>query len=249
MRIPHLSSKQFSPHLHLQFICKLIFPNRVYPGNSKVTKIKWNGKSIATKKTAYGSLIGSASGAEDAKVSLPPLKSWRSQDTLPEIQPNYDDSRWVICNKSTTVNSVAPLTLPVLYSGDYGYHAGTKIYRGRFNGRNATGANITVQNGVAAGWAAWLNGAYVGGALGDPGLAATSAELEFNSSSLIDEDNVLTVVLDYTGHDEANVKPAGTQNPRGILGAQLLGGNFTSWRIQGNAGGEDNIDPVRGPHE
>lgn len=207
----------------------------------------WNGKMIATKKTAYGSLIGSAPGAEGAKLNLPTLNSWRSQDTLPEIQADYDDSRWTICNKTTTVNPIAPLTLPVLYSGDYGYNAGTKLYRGRFDGKNATGANITVQNGVAAGWAAWLNGAYVGGALGDPDLASTSAELTFNSSSLRDSDNVLTVVMDYTGHDEANVSPAGPQNPRGILGATLFGANFTSWRIQGNAGGEANIDPVRGP--
>lgn len=122
-----------------------------------------------------------------------------------------------------------------------------KIYRGRFDGRNATSANVTVQNGAAAGWAAWLNGVYVGGTLGDPSLAATSAELRFNSSILRDSENVLTIVMDYTGHDEANVSPAGAQNPRGILGATLTGGNFTSWRIQGNAGGEANIDPVRGP--
>ena len=212
-----------------------------------MTKIKWNGKEIPTKKTAYGSLIGSAPGAEHAKVSLPTLKSWKAQDTLPEIKPDYDDSRWTVCNKTTSVNSVDPLTLPVLYSGDYGYHAGTKIYRGRFDGVTATGANITVQNGVAAGWAAWLNGVYVGGAIGDPDLAATSAELDFTSSTLRKKDNVLTVVMDYTGHDQASVKPNGPQNPRGILGATLLGGDFTSWRIQGNAGGEANIDPVRGP--
>ena len=220
---------------------------RVYPGSRKVRKIKWNGKAIATKQTEYGSSIGSVPGAEHAQISLPSLQSWKSQDTLPEIQPEYDDSRWVVCNKTATVNSIAPLTLPVLYSGEYGYHSGTKIYRGRFDGRNATSANITVQNGAAAGWAAWLNGAYVGGTLGDPNLASTSAILAFNRSSLKTRDNVLTVVTDYTGHDQANVSPAGTQNPRGILGATLVGANFTSWRIQGNAGGEANIDPVRGP--
>lgn len=220
---------------------------RVYTGNSKVTKIKWNGKSISTTKTKYGSLIGSASGAENAKISLPTLKSWKAQDTLPEIKADYDDSHWIVCNKTSSVNSVAPLTLPVLYSGDYGYHAGSKIYRGRFDSTTATSANITVQNGVAAGWAAWLNGVYVGGAVGDPVLATTSDELDFSKSTLQETDNVLTIVTDYTGHDEANVKPNGAQNPRGILGATLTGSNFTSWRIQGNAGGEANIDPVRGP--
>lgn len=82
--------------------------------------------------------------------------------------------------------------------------------------------------------------------MGGPDLAVTSAELGFDSSSLRDTDNVLTVVMDYAGHDEANVRPAGAQNPRGILGVTLTGSDFTSWRIQGNAGGEAIIDPVRG---
>ncbi|RHZ62659.1 glycoside hydrolase family 35 protein [Aspergillus thermomutatus] len=220
----------------------------VYTGNPQVKNVKWNGKAIKTRKTAYGSLIGTVSGADDVQISLPSLDSWKAQDTLPEIQPDYDDSKWTVCNKTTSVNAVAPLSLPVLYSGDYGYHAGTKVYRGRFGGRNVTGANVTVQNGAAAGWAAWVNGQYAGGAVGSPSLAATSAVLAFNSSSLKARNNVLTVVTDYTGHDQNSVKPKGTQNPRGILGATLIGGvNFTSWRIQGNAGGEKNIDPVRGP--
>lgn len=220
----------------------------MYTGNSKVKTVKWNGKAIKTRRTAYGSLVGRAPGAEDARILLPSLISWRAQDTLPEIQPDYDDSRWTVCNKTVSVNGVKPLSLPVLYSGDYGYHAGTKLYRGRFDGHNITGANVTVQNGVAAGWAAWLNGQFVGGAVGASDLAMTSAVLSFDSSLLRDRDNVLTVVTDYTGHDQNSVRPKGTQNPRGILGATLIGGSgFTSWRIQGNAGGEKNIDPVRGP--
>ncbi|RLL97255.1 hypothetical protein CFD26_107078 [Aspergillus turcosus] len=220
----------------------------VYTGNAQVKKVRWNGKTIKTRTTAYGSLIGTVPGAEDVKISLPSLDSWKAQDTLPEIQADYDDSRWTVCNKTVSVNAIAPLSLPVLYSGDYGYHAGTKLYRGRFDGLNVTGANVTVQNGAAAGWAAWVNGQYVGGAVGSPSLAATSAVLTFNSSSLRAQNNVLTVVMDYTGHDQDSVRPKGTQNPRGILGASLIGeGNFASWRIQGNAGGEKNIDPVRGP--
>ncbi|KAF7597434.1 hypothetical protein BBP40_003681 [Aspergillus hancockii] len=219
-----------------------------YTGDEQVKKVSWNEKLIATTKTSYGSLIGTVTGAEDVKVSLPSLDSWKAQDTVPEIDPHYDDSKWTICNKTTSVNSIAPLSIPVLYSGDYGYHTGTKIYRGRFDGQNATGANVTVQNGAAAGWVAWLNGAYVGGSSGDPDKAATWDVLRFNRSSLGSHDNVLTIITDYTGHDQNSVKPLGTQNPRGIMGATLIGGgSFTSWRIQGNAGGEKNIDPVRGP--
>ncbi|CRG87944.1 beta-galactosidase, putative [Talaromyces islandicus] len=224
----------------------------VYAGKS-ATSIKWNKKTIAAKRTPYGSLIGTIPGTEDVTISLPKLMSWKSHDAIPEIDPNYDDSRWTICDKNTTVNAVTPLSLPVLYSGDYGYHAGPKIYRGRFKTLNATGVNVTAQNGVAAGWSAWLNGQYVGGSPGNASLAATSDVLKFDTSSLKtqsddNKENVLTILTDYTGHDEANVKPEGTQNPRGILGAVLQGeGNFTSWKIQGNAGGEKNIDPTRGP--
>lgn len=52
------------------------------------------------------------------------------------------------------------------------------------------------------------------------------------------------------GHDETS----GAVLPRGIYNATLLGSSsssstlaFTSWRVAGNAGGEANIDPVRGP--
>jgi hypothetical protein len=46
------------------------------------------------------------------------------------------------------------------------------------------------------------------------------------------------------GKDETT----GVLNPRGILNATLLGGGkFTSWKVAGNAGGEANIDPIRGP--
>ncbi|KAF9886212.1 hypothetical protein FE257_011935 [Aspergillus nanangensis] len=220
----------------------------VYAGDARVQKVKWNGKPIHIRKTAYGSLVGTAPGAENAKISLPSLGPWKAQDTLPETNPGYDDSRWTRCNKTTSVNSIKPLSLPVLYSGDYGYHTGTKIYRGRFDGQNATGANVTVQNGVAAGWAAWLNGDYVGGSVGGADQVSTWDLLTFNRSSLKDQDNVLTIVTDYTGHDQNSQKPAGTQNPRGIMGATLVGGGvFSSWHIQGNAGGEQNIDRVRGP--
>lgn len=69
-------------------------------------------------------------------------------------------------------------------------------------------------------------------------LSFTNATLSKSSS------NVLVVVQDNTGHDET----PGYLNPRGILGASLLGGaNFTSWKVAGTAGGTTTqLDPVRG---
>jgi beta-galactosidase len=47
------------------------------------------------------------------------------------------------------------------------------------------------------------------------------------------------------GKDETS----GAINPRGIFNATLMGrGNFSSWKVTGKAGGEANIDPVRGTY-
>lgn len=53
---------------------------------------------------------------------------------------------------------------------------------------------------------------------------------------------------DDTGHDETT----GALNPRGILQASLLSPDnttqFSHWRVAGTAGGESNLDPVRGAY-
>ncbi|KAF2092623.1 hypothetical protein NA57DRAFT_69687 [Rhizodiscina lignyota] len=222
----------------------------VYAGGSANT-ISWNGKHLSTKKTPYGSLTASLPGAQARNVKLPELQ-WKVADSLPEKQRSYDDSKWTTANHTTTKSPVAPLTLPVLFSSDYGYYSGIKIYRGRFNGKNPTAANITVQGGTAAGWSAWLNGEFVGGYAGNATVNANWVLLDFSKATLYSTDNVLTVVTDYHGHDETSTGPAGAENPRGILGAWLYDGNttlnFTSWKIQGQAGGDQAyIDPMRGP--
>lgn len=223
----------------------------VYAGKN-VAKISWNGKELKTSKTPYGSLTADITGAQDRKIELPALTGFKAADSAPEISPSFDDSNWVLANKNTTLNKVKPLTLPVLYSSDYKFYVGAKVYRGYFSGKSAASLNITVQGGAAAGWNAWLNGQSIGYNPGNATLWVTDAVVTFKNVTLKDEGNVLTIVTDYTGHDQTSKGPSGAQNPRGILGAQLLTANntklnFDLWKIQGNAGGEKNIDPVRGP--
>lgn len=223
----------------------------VYSG-ANVDTISWNGKVLSTEKTAYGALTARIDGTADRKILLPELSSFRAADSAPEIQADYDDSHWVIANKNSTLSQVKPLTLPVLFSSDYKFYTGAKIYRGYFSGKSAAALNITVQGGAAAGWNAWLNGQPIGYNSGNASLWASTALLSFRNVTLKDEGNVITVVTDYTGHDETSTGPSGAENPRGILGAQLFSSNntkmaFDQWKIQGNAGGERNIDPVRGP--
>lgn len=223
----------------------------VYAG-LHVRKISWNGKALETVRTSYGSLTAQIKSVKDRNVHLPALSNFKAADSSPEIQSSFDDSKWVVANKTTTLSQVKPLTLPVLFSSDYKFYTGAKIYRGYFSGSAASSLNITVQGGSAAGWNAWLNGQPIGFHPGTAGVWFSSAVLTFSNVTRKATGNVITVVTDYTGHDQTSTGPSGAENPRGILGAQLLSANgtkldFDQWKIQGNAGGERNIDPVRGP--
>ena len=91
---------------------------------SEIQTIYWNGLRLDGRKTPYGAVIAHIPGSESRAVSFPPLVNWRSADSLPEKRASYDDSRWVVCNKTTTLSPVAPLTKPVLFSSDYGYYTG-----------------------------------------------------------------------------------------------------------------------------
>jgi hypothetical protein len=118
----------------------------VYTGDPKIQTIDWNGIRLDATNTPYGSVTAQIPGAENRTVSLPPLENWRNADSLPEKLNTYDDSKWTVCNKNSTLSPVAPLTKPVLFSSDYGYYTGAKIYRGYFDG-NFTALNITCSGG------------------------------------------------------------------------------------------------------
>ncbi|KAH8674059.1 family 35 glycosyl hydrolase [Xylariales sp. PMI_506] len=222
-----------------------------YTGTS-ISTVVWNGKSYKATTTAYGSVKVTIPGAESRTVSLPTLTGWKSADSLPEAHPDYDDSNWIVCNKTTTLSPVAPLSLPVLFSSDYGYYTGAKIYRGYFDGNDSTSVFISTSGGLGFGYNAWLNGVLIGGNPGNGSLTTLSDTLSLPATALKATGNVLTVAVDYHGHDETSTA-SGVENPRGILGAYLLpdgtsnSTGFTYWKIQGNAGGSANIDPVRGP--
>ncbi|KAG6864404.1 hypothetical protein C0991_009729 [Blastosporella zonata] len=215
---------------------------------SKVNKIQWNGKAVTTHKTSHGSLKATLAkpslDADTLQQSLS-LSNWKYSDALPERFTSYNDSNWVVADHTTTSNPTSPQTLPVLYADDYGFHTGVQIFRGRFTGR-ASAATLNVQGGTAFGWSAWLNGDFIGGFPGAVSAASQSLTLSFANATLATAgENVLTVVMDHSGHDQR----ADALLPRGILGASLVSSNnttFSKWTLAGNAGGESNIDPVRG---
>ncbi|KAF9887419.1 hypothetical protein FE257_010274 [Aspergillus nanangensis] len=219
-----------------------------------VNKLTWNGKRLRVARTAYGSLT--ATLAPPPAVSIPSLAKavWRAKDSLPERLPSYDDSgpAWVDANHMTTQNPSPPATLPVLYADEYGFHNGVRLWRGVFSGP-ATGVFLNIQGGAAFGWSAYLNGHFLGAHLGDAATSQANKTLTFpsNATSTAGE-NILLIIHDDTGHDQTT----GALNPRGILEARLLSSSsssssttppkFTSWRVAGTAGGESDLDPIRG---
>jgi hypothetical protein len=58
-------------------------------------------------------------------------------------------------------------------------------------------------------------------------------------------DNVIAVLLENMGHTEESVQPNNAEKqPRGLAGASLAGSAAAvTWRIQGDRGGEDPVDP------
>ncbi|KAI9044003.1 glycoside hydrolase family 35 protein [Aspergillus affinis] len=212
-----------------------------------VKAITWNGKQVKSSETPYGSL--KATLAAPPSIKLPSFGSWRSNDSLPERLESYDDSgpAWVDANHETTLNPHPPVTSPVLYANEYGFHNGVRLWRGYFNG-TASGVFLNIQGGAAFGWSAYLNGHFLGSYLGNATIEQANKTLTFANNTLHTRSgsrNTLLVIHDDTGHDMTT----GVLNPRGIIEARLLGSsapNFTHWRLAGTAGGESNLDPVRG---
>ncbi|MFZ0377321.1 MAG: beta-galactosidase [Solirubrobacteraceae bacterium] len=214
---------------------------------SGIDSITWNGRPVATTTRRGGSLAGSVGGA--APVTLPALAGWRFAFETPEAQPGYDDSNWVLADHSVTTNPTTPVTTPVLYADDYGFHTGFVWYRGHFTATGSeTGINLTVGGGTHGAFSVWLNGAFLGS--DTAGGDSMQMSFPFPAAALrAGQDNVVAVLTQSSGHDEDGVygpAPSDAQKaPRGLLGASLEGASTpVTWRLQG---GDSAQDPVRGP--
>lgn len=237
-----------------------------------VSSVTWNGKELVVKKD--GNML-SATLDGPAEFTLPSLGPWRWQDSLPEIQANYTASSNTWISKSqnhvlthhlkqrlTLPSTAANITNssnphppasnnPVLYVDEYHIHVGTHIYRATFSGSTQTGVYLNITGGSAFGYSAWLNGVFIGSYLGASTSSTGQLSFSFANATVATTgaDNVLVVVMDNSGHDETT----GAITPRGIWNATLLGPegdaySFSEWKLAGTAGGEKNIDPIRGPY-
>ncbi|NID14664.1 beta-galactosidase [Luteibacter yeojuensis] len=207
--------------------------------------VSWNGVPVDTVTTASASLLAHVDGP--APVSLPRLENWRVSDGAPEIAPTFDDSGWLTTDRTSSPNPYWNHRLPILDSDAYGFHHGNVWYRGHFR---ATGkeigirlsANMGVHLGNHGIFTAWLNGHFLGNnPSGAQQFAIDPAWLKKGG------DNVTAVLVDNHGHLQEEHNGA-FREPRGLLSATFANAaTDIQWKIQGNLGGENLPDPMRGP--
>ncbi|KAJ3482157.1 hypothetical protein NLI96_g7176 [Meripilus lineatus] len=208
---------------------------------SPVSELTWNGIPQQVVKTPWNTLTTTIHVPSNA-VNLPSLDNWKVLDSLPEVEPEFDDSDFVTADQTATnYTNLPPLSGDkVLYSQQYGFYGGNLIFRGHFNASGEeTAFLLTVQGGFVFGYSAFLNGVFLGSNQGSPTVSLTSDSWTVPNGTLrIGQDNVLTVI-------QAN----GGKEPRGIRGYAITGGNttFSHWKLQGNQGGAANApDKFRG---
>ncbi len=204
----------------------------------------WNGRGIHATLSATGSQVGTVQTA--AAVTLPALTGWKYQAESPEAQPGFDDSSWPVADKTSTYSVTGTGSLPVLYADDYGFHTGSTWYRGRFRYSPAvTGVHLVSDSGGGGqAFSVWLNGVFLGSS------TTGSGDFAFPAGALQQTgDNILSVLTVNMGHEEDYNSTNNNTSARGLTSASLLGAPLTSvtWRLQGVRGGEQEIDPVRGP--
>lgn len=220
-------------------------------GNPGCSQLEFNGKKIASSASEKKVLSGTVQ-YNAPKPNIPSLSNlqWKNIDSLPEIQPSYDDSAWVSATQKSTNNPRALTTPTSLYASDYGFNTGNLLFRGHFT---ATGAEKSIfletQGGSAYGASVWLDATFIGS------WSGIDKDANYNSTFTLPnlkagQKCVLTVLIDDMGNNEDfTVGSDDAKQPRGILAYNLDGHaqSDVSWKLTGNLGGEDYRDRVRGP--
>lgn len=234
----------------------------IAPNN--VTTITWNGQYVpndlhaSSAVSQHGAFYGQVQLSSSVKgISVPKLTGWMYHDSLPEIQSSFDDSSWVTANHTTTNIPWKPYygDEGVLYGCDYGFCENVVLWRGHFHatGKEET-VDLSINGGEAFAASVWLNDVFLGTFFGNS-TNNRNIVPEVNNTFIfptgavkLGQDNVITVVQDNMGLDEAEDDDnQSIKSPRGIRGYRLNKGSFTSWKVQGKVGGYAGYpDKVRG---
>ncbi|KAJ7612991.1 glycoside hydrolase family 35 protein [Roridomyces roridus] len=223
-----------------------------------IKSVTWNGASVKVSAgvSATGGLTGSLTPRSAVRsVKVPTLTGWRFNDSLPEIQSDFDDSEWTVANHTTTNIPFKPYYGDgrILYGCDYGFCENIVLWRGHFNSTGEqTSVNLSINGGEAFAASVWLNDVFLNTSFGNSTnnrniLEETDDKFTFPAGSLRTGDNVITIVQDNMGLNETQGSPNTSKSPRGVRGFKLNSGSFGEWKVQGKVGGYTGfLDKTRG---
>lgn len=224
----------------------------VIGGVSTDVSVFFNGKKLNTTKQSER--LKTVAKFHKPILRLPDLSTlpWMKLDSVPELSDTSSDRDWTKASLDKTANTSSNWSTPTsLFSGDYGYHSGSLLFRGHFTASgNETDFNITMQGGAAPGSSVWLGDVFLGSFYGD---AHAANQIMFLSLPALESGHgyVLTILMDNMGYDmNFYVESDAMKAPRGGLAYSLSGHDDAdiTWKITSNLGGEDYLDKVRGPY-
>jgi beta-galactosidase GanA len=227
----------------------------------RVRGVMWNGIPVPVRSTRAGSVMSIRQLPGPAPVQLPDLSRarWRYAPESPEANPSFDDSSWLSADKTQTNSTTPPPPgQPVLTADDYGFHHGDVWYRGHFTTTTPAAQIALRYGGGGAGMLqAWLDGHYLGQNVLPTGLSSPpttgTATFPIPSALQTPRQHELSVMVRDDSHNEDGGLGDAQKEGRGLISAALSDASSSAlsatvaWKIQGNLGGEDIADPVRGP--
>jgi hypothetical protein len=235
--------------LHINGDINATVPLKVL-GASNAKSLFFNNQQLKFTTNPVTGELSSTLTFNTPRITLPNLStlSWKTIDSLPELQASYDDSAWTAASLTETPNPLQPLLTPTsLFGSDYGYNVGALVFRGHFvaDGTETT-LSINTQGGFAFGTSIWLNSTYIGSWTGIDVAEANNATYPL-PTLVSGKSYIFTIVVDNNGMDENWAVGADLMKaPRGILDYDLAGRDpsVISWKLTGNLGGEQYIDKV-----
>jgi beta-galactosidase GanA len=222
-------------------------------GQSK--SIDFNGQAVAVSRRPDGSWL-SATIPGPAPVAVPDLMTqpWVMRADSPEADPAFDDASWRKANltESTATKATQPPTgAPVLNMTDYGFYHGVVWYRGRFTvAKDAPDTADVFYGGGGAGlMQLWVDGKFVGQDEVPSGVARPkgTSRVKLKLPALAPGAHEISVMVINNSHNWDLGANDEHKEARGLISLDLAPSMPIDWKIQGERGGEDIPDLVRGP--
>jgi beta-galactosidase GanA len=226
-----------------------------------VSSVSFNGQVLSSTSQPDGSIkTGSVPGPE--RITVPDLGklAWMRRMDSPEAQPGFDDAAWI---KADSRGSAAQTWTqpergqPTLAMSDYGFHHGDVWYRGRVEIKDPKNNQLELFYGGGGGGMiqVWVDGRFVGQHDLDTGRSfpETTDSIKLSLGALKPGAHVIAVMVRNNSHNWDLMADDAHREARGLISASLTskgGRRFAvpiAWRIQGNRGGEDIADRLRGP--